>query len=100
MKRFTLDDIDYFLDDFGFEWVSRSVKDTNTNKYKQMKTNTFNGKPKFLSLKNLRGGNSILMMVEIDNEKFVMTADRYKIDASGAWKDYLKEKTQGVADEC
>ena len=99
-KNFTLDDIDYFLDEFGFVWVERLIYNPNTNKYKQLKINNFNGVPKFLSLKNLRTGNRTLMLAEIDNKTFIMSADKYKIDASAAWEDYLNEKIRGKANEC
>ena len=99
-KNYTLDDIEAFLEDFGFTWLERLMYLPNTNKYKQVKTNIFNGQPKFLSLKNNINGKRTLMLAEIDNNTFIMSADKYKIDASAAWKEFLNEKTLGKANEC
>ena len=91
-KNFTIEDVETFLEDFGFAWVSRLMYLPNENKYKEVKTNVFNGKPISLSLKNMLNGNRILMLTEIDNETFVFSADKYKIEASAAWQEYLAQK--------
>lgn len=91
-RKFTLDDIENILEEFGFDWVNRMVYNPNNNKYKELKNNIFDGKPKFLSLKNVINNQRALMLAIIDNEKFILSADKYKIDASVAWQDYLAEK--------
>jgi len=98
-KNFTLDDIEYFLEDLSFIWLNRIVYNPNNNKYKELKLNTFNGKPKFLSLKNKINGNRILMLTEIGSETFILSADRCKIDASADWKEFLNKKL-GNTNEC
>ena len=99
-KNYNLEDIENFLEDFGFTWVLRLVYNPNTNKYKEIKSNIFNGKPIFISLKNNINGKKTLMLAEIDNTTFTLTNDKYKIEASVAWQDYLNEKTLGKTNEC
>ena len=90
-RKFTLDNIENFLLEFGFAWVNRMIYNPNTNKYKELKNNIFDGKAKFISLKNEINKQRVLMLVEIDDEHFVMSADKYKIEASEAWKEFLLE---------
>ena len=99
-KNYNLDDVEIFLKDFGFEWLERLVYNPNTNKYKKARTNIFNGEPVFLSLKNTINGKRTLMLAEIDNEKFKMSAGTYKIEASLAWQEFINEKIIGAGNEC
>jgi len=99
-KNFTLEDIENMLEEFGFIWLERLVYNPNTNKYKQLKVNNFSGKPRFISIKNIKSNVRALVLAEIYNEKFVISSDKYKLDASEAWQDYLNEKVEAKTNEC
>ena len=98
-KNFTLDDIEKMLEELGFEWIERLIYNPNNDKYKELKINTFKkNKTPFLYLKVLINGNRALAMAEIDSEKFVLTINDCKLDASDAWIQKIAQ--HGVKNEC
>lgn len=98
-KKFTLDDIEEMFEELGFKWVERLIYNPNTDKYKELKVNTFKkNKTHFLSLKNMINGIRSLAMTEIDENTFIIRINDCKLDASDGWVEKITQ--HGVKNEC
>ena len=93
-KKFTLEDIENYLEEFGFVWKQRLIYNPDTGKYRTAKLVDFN-KNVFMALK--RGSNETLMLSTITNSTFELRCDSNKLDASNGWFEFLEQKKSRVS---
>ena len=93
-KKFTIEDIDNFLEELGFVWNEHLIYNSKKRNYETLSRNTFNGKPTFLSLKNLNNKHKYFALVEISDEVFTLSINNNRLDASDSWQEFLAEKTK------
>ena len=90
-KKFTIDNIDKFLEEIGYEWVDKLIYDPYVEDYKLAKLSSFD-KDVQLYLKSLLTGQKKTMFASISNEKFELRVNSNKMDASNGWQDFLAEQ--------
>lgn len=93
-KKFTLDDIEKYLEEIGFIWKCKLIYNPNTDKYKTAQLANFN-KEVFIPLK--RANREMLMLATISNSTFELKSDNNRLDASDGWFEYLEEKKSKVS---
>lgn len=90
MKKFTLDDIQDFLESIGFTWMDKQI--CVNGKYRNAKIQDFKGKPVFLYLKMHVNSQYFLAKVDVTNTKFELNISTNTVKASSIWEEYLNEK--------
>lgn len=89
---FTLDQIEEFLKDLGFEWNGRMIVDSKKEEYRRAQLKDFK-KPVWLCLKNENKKEIIQALTFVDKETFKLLRMEFKANLSSAWKDYINNKS-------
>lgn len=94
-KRFTLDDIDELLEEIGFKWLDKQVRNIENNKYESAAIKHFKQPTTYLLIE-CENGQKFLISAQINQEQFIIRFDKTKLDLSQDWVDKLNNKAKGL----
>ena len=96
-KKFTIDNIEEFLEEIGFKWIEKYVYLTKEKTYECATMNMFKMKPVYLYLMNKESNKKALPLVQITNDEFLIIQGESHLNASSAWASFLEEQTINVS---
>ena len=90
-KKFTLEDIQEFLEEISIKWIDKMVFDTHTNKYRRAMLKDFNPLITHLYLQT-ENGRKATVVAYISNDEFILKFSNAQVNMTKQWIERLNEK--------
>jgi len=90
-QKFTIKDIEEYLNELGFIWEDNLIKDHITQMYQKATMQSLKRDMK-VYVENKRTGKKILAKLSVNEQKFILTQAQNSMDMSEDWVAFLNEK--------
>ena len=87
-RKYTADNIKHFLEELGFEWLDKTIYDSQACKYRKFKCEDYKRHSLIFYLSAVNG-NKFNALCEISETTFIISIGNQKLDDSLNWQDYL-----------